>query len=169
MVKNYIIFILFFIGTICHAQSIGKRYRSHLSECGTINFFRPIKLNDKTNTDLFVFDMTYISHSDSVTVCCSIRTKHPNTVKSLELINSDQDIASNNVSVLYCDVLKRGYEIRITSRFSFNDIQHIYKESIPLMFKIIFNDDSSCTATYSRSKWEKESQNITRILESINF
>lgn len=169
MVKISLLFILLFIGPICHAQSIDKRYRSHLSECGTINFFRPIKLYDRTNTDLFIFDMTYISHSDSVTVNCSIKTKYPNSVKSFGLANSSQEVTSNNVSVLYRDVLKRGYEIRITSRFSFNDIQHIYKKSSPLMFKIIFSDNSSCTAAYSKSQWDKESRNITRILESINF
>lgn len=169
MTKYKIFLFLFVIAASCHAQSANKRYRSYLSERGTVNFIRPFKLGNKNNIDLFEFDMTYVSYSDSITINCTLKTKRPNIVRALELRTGCHEVIDNDVYLLYRDVLKDGYEMRITSRFSFDDIKRIYKSTSPCVFKVIFNDGSWGTATYSKSKWKSEHLNMTRILESINF
>ena len=169
MIRIYFILLFFCISIYCSAQSIEKRYSNYLGNNGVINFFHPQKLSKNTNIDMFVYDMTYISHSDSVTVNCSLKTKSPNSIKSLLLTNSNYNILANDLAILYRDVQKRGYEIRFTSRFSFNDIKRAFEDLEPLTFKVILNEDLCCIASYSKSKWEKESLNIMRIFESINF
>lgn len=169
MARIVFILLIFFISIICNAQSIEKRYSSHLSNAGVINFFHPKKLKKNTNVDMFVFDMTYISHNDSVTLNCSFRIRNKYNIKLLNLKSGNNKIHSNDLFILYREVKKHGYEIRVTSRFSFNEIKNVFKEHIPPVFEIILNDGSYCMASYRKSAWEKESFNVTKILESINF
>lgn len=168
MTKLYFIF-LFFICTFCNAQSIEKRYSTYISDIGVINFFHPQKLKNNTKIDAFVFDMTYISYGDSLILNCSYRTQNGSNIKSLKLKNGNNNICGKDLSVLYRDVIKSGYETRVTSRFSFIDIRNIFSNPAPLVFEIILNDGSCYTASYRKSAWEKESINITRIFESINY
>lgn len=162
--------MLFSISALCNAQSIEKRYSSYLSYTGVINFFQPKKLKKNTNIDMFVFDMTYISYSDSVTLNCTYRISNGNNIKSLNLKSSNNNIIDgNDLSVIYREVRKHGYEVRVTSRFAFNDIKTVFNNHTPLAFEIVLNDGSSCIASYRKSSWKKESFNVTRILESINY
>lgn len=169
MIRLHIILLLFFVGSLCNAQSIEKRYSSHLSNAGVINFFHPQKLKKNTNLDMFAFDMTYISYNDSITVNCSYRIQTGSNIKSLKIKSDNDNMQGNDLSVLYREVQKHGYEVRVTSRFSFSDIKNAFSNSAPLVFEIVTNDGSCHTASYRKSAWEKESMNVTRILESINY
>lgn len=169
MTRIHFILLFLLISALCNAQAIEKRYSSHLSNTGIVNFFLPKKLKKNTNIDMFRFDMTYISYSDSVTLNCTYRIRNRNNIKTFNLKSNNNSIHGEDFSVIYREVRKHGYEVRVTSRFSFNDIKNVFNNHTPLHFEIVLNDNSSYMASYRKSAWKKESFNVTRILESINY
>ena len=169
MIRTIFTLLLITIALNCGAQRIEKRYSSYLSEKGTINFFRPKKLDKKVNADKFIFDMTYISKHDSITINCLVATNSGGVAKEFNLKSGERNISGEAVSTLFRDVVKNGFAIRITSRFLIKDIKESFYNQKPLIFNITLTDGTTCMATYKPSKWKKESLQITRILESINY
>lgn len=162
-----LLFVLFAVS--CPAQSIDKRYRSTITQKGTLHFFRPMKLTKVENMDKFVYDMTYISNTDSVTLNFTIEIKNPQMIEKVEL-QADGVIATENTpKMLYRDVLSSTYVERISVRLPYKDIEQAFKSETPLSFLTTLSDGTICKATYPKSKWKKENANITRILQSIKL
>ncbi|MDO4949874.1 MAG: hypothetical protein Q4E55_06900 [Bacteroidales bacterium] len=117
----------------------------------------------------FVYDMTYISNTDSVTLNFTSEIIDFQNIEKVAL-QTDRVIATENApKMLYRDVLKTSYEIRITVGVPYKDIEQAFKSDTPLSFFITLSDGTICKATYSKSKWKKEHVNITRILQSIKL
>lgn len=154
---------------LCDGQSIEKRYSSHLTENGTIHFFRPKQLDKTVNMDAFNFDMSYHSKSDTITINCSLYMQDDAIVKELNLKSGNKTISCYSVNMLYRDVTKKGYILRITSKFPFTDVKESFNSSIPLMFCITLVNDGRCFATYKESKWKKECAQISKIINSIYY
>ncbi len=169
MVRIFFTLLLITIAINSNAQPIEKRYSSYLSEQGTINFLRPKKLDNTANVDKFVFDMTYISRKDSVTINCSLTIKSGGIAKELSINSGDKIIPGNAIHTLFRDVVKRGYTIRVTSRFSKKEIEECFKNSAPMVFNVTLTDGVICKATYKPSQWKKESLQVTRILETTTY
>lgn len=169
MTKYIFTLLLLTISISCKAQSIEKRYSSYLSEKGTINFFRPKKLDKKINVDKFVFDMTYVANNDSAIINCSLNIKSGGVAKELNFISDNRNIEGDAITTLYRDVLKNGYTIRVSSRFPIKVIKEVFSNNSPLIFSVTLTDGINCKATYKPSEWKKERLQITRILESINY
>ena len=170
LMTRHILTLLFLtIALTCSAQSIEKRYRSYLSERGTINFFRPKKLDVKANVDKFIFDMTYVSRQDSIIINSSLSIKDEGVLSQFKLKSGEKEIPGEAVTMLYRDVTKQGYTIRISSRFLIKDIEECFSSNSPLIFTIVLTDGTVCTATYKPSQWKQERLQVTRILQSINF
>lgn len=151
------------------AQSLNSRYRSHIGSNGTTYFFCPKKISPQKGIDRFVYDMTYLSSTDSVTLNFTFIAKKPDSVRSVILKNGENQIKANYLSTLYRDVLKNGYEIRTTSKFSFDEIQKVFNDELPLVFLITLNNGDIITAKYGKSQWKKETKIIPLILNSITY
>lgn len=149
------------------AQSINKRYRSHIGNGGTTYFFVPKKLSKKNGVDKFIYDMTHLSTTDSVTLNFTIVVENSVKVESLILANGESEIKSSCLSLLYRDVLDDGYEIRTTSRFSLNQLLSAFSNDSPLIFKVMLSNGDAVSAAYTKSRWKKEKQTITKIFNSI--
>lgn len=165
--KVAILILLITILITGNAQSIEKRYATHLGSGGISYFFRPKKLNVITNVDKFIYDATYLVHSDSITINCTLHVKTDGLINGLKLVSGNKNIQGERVAMLYREVTKHGYRIRITSHFLFSDFANCFKEQRPLVFYITSNDGSFSTATYKRGMWEKERRNMSRIINSI--
>jgi hypothetical protein len=150
-------------------QSIEKRYTSHLTEKGTIHFFRPKQLDRTINMDDFSFDMSYLSKSDTVIVNCSLTLPSETLVKGMSLKNGNHEVACYDQRMLYRDVTKKGYILRVTSKFPYSSVKSFFSSASPLMFCFTLADDSRCYATYKESKWKKEQYQVTKIINSIDF
>lgn len=119
--------------------------------------------------DAFSFDMSYLSKSDTVIVNCSLTVPEENIVKGVSLKNDIQEVACYDVRMLYRDVTKNGYVLRVTSKFPYSSIKSFFSNASPLKFCFLLKDDSHCIATYKESKWKKEQYQITKIINSIDF
>ncbi len=82
--------------------------------------------------------------------------------------NANKSYLGKSVSMLYRDVMKNGYLLRITSKFSILDITEMFQSSTPLIFEFTLTDGTRCILTYSESQWKKESHDVSRIIESLN-
>jgi len=169
MARYILILLCLAVSLMCTARSIEKRYSSYISEKGTIYFFRPKKLAKNTNIGKFNFDMTYVSHKDSVIVNCSVNIKNSEKVSHLELKSGDKTIPGDAVYIIFRNVIKNGYVVRVSSRFLLKDIEECFSNSNPLIFHIMSTDGQEYEATYTSSQWKEESEQVTRILNSINY
>ena len=168
-VRITLFLISLLVSLICPAQSIEKRYSSYVSERGIVNFFRPKKLNDNTNMGGFEFDMTYVSHRDSVTVNCSINVRNSEPVVYAELRNGEEKRAGENVYVIYRDITKKGYLVRLSTSYPLKDIQECFSNRNPLVFCFRMKDGTTCSASYTPLQWKKDSYLVSRILNSLIF
>ena len=169
MIRLIAILSLFFINLSMTAQSLDKRYTSHLSNNGIIGFIRPKQLSVTTNLDKFEYDMTYVSGQDSITINCSLYVKNEALVKELNIKSGERELKGEKVAVIYRDITPKGYVLRVTTRFSFNDVKTCFENSTPFEFYAMMTDGSQCTATYRASKWQKEQQMVTRIFKTLNY
>lgn len=159
-----------FIPLRCGAQSIENRYRSHLGNGGITYFFCPKHVGHGANICRFVYDMTYKMGSDSVILNFSILTIRPMKVKKFVLQCGEEHLCEGKaVSTLYADLIGKKYEIRTTSKFSMNDIYKMFSQSEELNFNMLFDNGEKGSAKYGKSKWKRESQQITRIIDLINY
>lgn len=117
----------------------------------------------------FEYDMTYVEGNDSITLNFTIDIDTLAKVEKI-IIHADGTETKDETTVcMYCDVLKSSYEIRTSSRISFNDMEKIYESEKPLIFHVTLSNGVECTATYPISKWRKENSAITRIVQSIKM
>ena len=149
------------------AQSIDKRYRSYIGNGGTAYFFLPKKLKETEGVKNFVYDITHLSITDTVTLNFTIVVEEPVMVDSLVLVNSDKITTVSSVSLLYRDVLDEGYEIRTTSGLALQKMQSVYSDASPLEFKMYLSNGKVVKAAYKKSQWKKERETVSRILNSI--
>lgn len=169
MIRRIFFLLCISFSLTCFAQSIEKRYSSYISEKGTINFFRPKKLKNNKNLGKFLFDMTYVSNTDSVTINCSINITSGEMVSRAELRNGEKRKPGENVYAIYRNVTKKGYIIRLSARYTLKDIQDCFSSDTPLAFYFQLKDGTTCSASYTSSQWRKDSSQVTRILSSLNY
>lgn len=164
-----ILFSLYLVPCTAKAQSIENRYQSHLNADGVTYFIRPKHIGHHENINGFNYDITYHTSKDSVILNFSIMTKKPVKVDGLVLSCGEKKYVGSGVSALYVDIFGDKYEIRTTSRFSLKDVWEVYSQKEALCFGIHFDNGEEGSATYSLSKWKKDSKMISRILDLINL
>lgn len=151
----------------CEAKSVNERYSSFLTQNGIIHFFRPTKLDRFNGIDNFNYDMTYLSKKDSITINCSIDLKDNHLVHLFKIQNGIQEITGDDTYMMFRDVTKKGYRIRLSSRFPIREIVELFVSNQPLTFCIETTQNITLSATYTPSHWKKENKIMTRILQSI--
>ena len=148
------------------AQSVSNRYSGRMTQDGMCYFFRKMKLSEKEGIKDFYYDMTYLDWTDSVTVNFSIIADKPETPKMLTIISGDSTFVCDNLKCLFIDVLKKGYEIRMSSSFPEKVIRKVIETSSAPIFQVKFKDD--VTATYSKSSWREDSKKLQMIFQMID-
>lgn len=169
MVRGLLAFIVFFLSSGCEAQSVENRYISHLGNGGITYFFCPKRVGNNVNISGFIYDMTYSTQNDSVALNFSFVSDKPQKVRALILQCGDYKCEGCNVSALYCDIKGKEYEIRTTSKFAMKDIHTTFSQKEALCFNLLFDNGGNGAAMYSRSKWDKDSRKITRIIDLIEY
>ena len=73
----------------------------------------------------------------------------------------------DSLKCLFVDVLKNGYEIRMSSFFSEKSVRKMIQTlSVPVFRMKMKNDD--VVATYSKSAWKKDSKKLQIIFHMID-
>ena len=148
-------------------QSIYNRYSSRMTADGMCYFFRNKKLTETEAINRLDYDMTYLDWKDSVTVNFTIWADAPQLPKSLKIISEVDTLVCDNLKRLFVDITKKGYEIRMSSLFSKEEIRKmIHSTSAPIF--TFDMDRRNATATYSKSSWEKDSKKLQIILQLID-
>lgn len=165
-----LLFVIFFVPTfLASAQSIEKRYSSYPTNQGMLYHFSTMKLGKKCNTRIFEYDMTYVHPTDSVTFNYTVTTENPCNVKETMIKLDGKTIASGSTKTLYRDVKKNGYILRTSTKFAITDIEKVFSSTNPPRFESVYDNGVKATATYSVSRWKKEKNLVSRIINSIKL
>lgn len=149
------------------AQSAYGRYSSRLTKDGMCYFFRNKKLTKTKEIRRFDYDMTYLDWKDSVTVNFTILADTPKLPTLFKIVCGADTFTCNNLKRFFVDVTKKGYEIRMSSLFSEDEIRKMINSSFAPVF-VLDIDEKRATATYSKHSWEKESNKLQMILHLID-
>ena len=135
--KKLIAFLFILVIAIpLYGQLSQGRYASRITSDGTIFFVNPQKLGVLTNLRRFEYDMTLLSWKDSVTINFTIETSWMTTPENFKLVSGDKVYSCDDFSVLYTDIKKQHYVIRVTSRFSLQELTQIIASEISPIFAL---------------------------------
>lgn len=139
------------------------RYNSFRSKDGILYFFNPQKLKETKNIKSFEYDMTMLTWTDSVTINFTIVSESMSMPTDLSILSGESKYECHDYSLLYVDLQKRDYKVRITSKFPLQEVEKIVESTIPPIFEFKQNDILR-TATYKRKAWETDREKIKQIM-----
>lgn len=145
-----------------------ERYASRMTPDGTIYFIMPKKLSKLHGIKHFDYDMTLLSWTDSVTVNFTFESGIMGLPTDLSIKSGTRTFGCDNYSLLFQDLKKKGFEIRVTSKFSTEDIKEmIYSETPPVF--IFYQGENEESATYSEGAWKKDRKNLIDIYNIYQY
>lgn len=143
-------------------QSANGRYVSRMTQDGMLYFIEPKKLSKVENIQRFDYDITLISWSDSATVNFTFKSKNVDYPDSLYIKSCEKNYPISQYSLLFTDIVKGGYEIRVTSKVDVNTIGEILACREPLVFTF-FQNGVKCSATYTPGAWKSDQKKLIDI------
>lgn len=151
-----------------HGQSSHRRYVSRMTPDGTIFFINPQTLGALTNIRWFEYDMTLPSWTDSVTINFTIESSLMNAPENLKIVSGDKVYPCEDFSVLYTDIKRQHYVIRISSRFAIKDLTQIIDSASSPVFLFTQNGIAE-EAAYTYRAWKKERKKLSDILQLYGY
>lgn len=167
--KRLLLSFIFVLATLPGwSQSSFNRYSSRITKDGICYFFKEQKLNSVSGMKKFTYDMTYPDWTDSIIVNFSMYCNIPDVPQKLSIRSGDKVYVCYDFRSLYVDLLKDGYEIRITSRFAKDDIVSLLQQSeYPMVFEME-TKGINIYAKYKGSAWRKDRKKLNDIFLLIN-
>lgn len=163
--KKTIAFLILLISVAnVNSANIAKRYTSRIVQDGICYFLRPYKLSKKQALKDFEYDVTFVSSKDSATLNFLFISDSPKCPDIVNITAGESIIKSVDFKLLYADITRKGYELRITTLLPYNKLKELFNQEEPLMFHIIQNGKDK-SATYSRSQWKSEIKMIRSIFQ----
>lgn len=165
MKRILIILLVLIVGEASFALD---RYASRMTPDGTIYFIMPKKLSKLQGIKHFDYDMTLLSWTDSVTVNFTFESGlmgHPN---NLAINSGTRSFVCDHYSLLFQDLKKNGFEIRVTSKFSTHDIKEMIDSEAPPIF-IFYQGENKESATYSEGAWKKDRKKLIDIYNIYQY
>ncbi len=162
----FIVFSLFLLQPNLQAQKIDKHYTSSIQENGTLYFIKTIEgyKNAPKKTSLS-FDITYLSSTDSAILNFTYLSNQISQIDSISFIHGNT--STNSVSSkLFIEAEKLNWEHRYSSKFSFSDIDLIFKSESPAKMRL-FYENESMELVISEKTWSKKSEILRRIISMI--
>jgi len=147
------------------AQKISKYYSSSIQENGILYFIEGREGFKTDKKDKFLYDLTYLSTNDSLTLNFTIYNAEVLRVEQMELKGSSIH-TSSPVSKIFVKDDGKGWEHRYTSTFSFKDLQEFYS-SETAMFIIQTKKHGQILLQPKARKWKKQASIFSRIFQMI--
>lgn len=151
-----------------NGQSADGRYVSRMTQDGTLYFIQPIKIKKLSGLKSFEYDMTLLNWTDSVTVNFTFESSMMQIPEKFKIISGSNTIACNSYSVLYLDIKKKHYEIRITSKFKASEIESVIRMPSPPIFSFS-QENIQKSASYTQSAWNKDRKKLIDIFNLYNY
>ena len=139
------------------------RYSTRLLENGTMLFFNPCKLAAMQKETSLVYDMTYLTHSDSVTVNMTY-TALTSDVREVRIVSGTASYGTANYSIFYREKDKKRIATRIHISCPKNTYEDLFLSDAPMRIEIVSKEGDVRRFTYKDSKWTKEKKSV---LEAI--
>ncbi len=163
--KKFIVFLFIWVIAIpSYGQSSQGRYASRITPDGTIFFINPKTLGTLANIRKFEYDITLPSWTDSVTINFTIESSLMNAPENLKIVSGDKVYQCEDFSVLYIDIKKQHYVIRVTSKFSMQELQKIIESASSPVFTFTQNGVQE-EAKYTDRAWKKERKRLLDIFQ----
>lgn len=163
--KKLIAFLSILVMAIpSHGQLSQGRYSSRITHDGTIFFINPQKLGALTNLKRFEYDMTLLSWKDSVTINFTIDASRMNTPENFKIVSDNCVYPCEDYSVMYTDIRKQHYVIRVASKFPLQEITQIIVSETSPTFAFTQNDVQE-SARYTDKAWKKERKRLSAIIQ----
>ena len=112
--------------------------------------------------------MTYPDWTDSITVNFSLFSDVPDVPQKLVLRGGDLRFECRDFRSLYVDIMKHGYEIRITSMFAKDDIVALLQQLEAALTFELDTEGKRIIATYKGSAWRKDRKKLNDVFLLIN-
>lgn len=167
MNKFFASLLLILFPLLAAAQSAQGRYVSRMTQDGKLIFIEPKKISVCSEIKKFEYDVTCLTWADSATVNFTFVSRTISKPRDLKIKSCGSDYVCDNYSLLYTDIVKSGYEIRVSAKYPVADIEKIFQcETSPVFsFK---QDDIERTAAYSKSAWAKDRVKLNAIMNLYN-
>lgn len=158
---------IFLILTLnANGQNISKHYTSSIQSNGMLYFILPQSgfKNNKVNST-FIYDITYLTTNDSVTLNFSYYDKSNRDIDSIMFMRDNSEITSNTEKI-FVETKKKKWHYRYSTQILFTDLNNFYSK--PDNPKIILYSGQEIVELYIKTKhWEKQSAIIRKILTLI--
>lgn len=151
-----------------YGQSADGRYISRMTQDGTLYFIMPQKIKKLSGIKSFEYDMTLLSWTDSITVNFTFESQQMQAPKDLRLISGNNSIDCNSYSVMFIDIKKKHYEVRITSKFKASEIESVINSPTPPVFSF-YQEQENKSASYTQSAWDKDRKKLIDIFNLYNY
>ncbi len=169
MKKSFLLlfFIILFVSEIL-GQSAQGRYSSRMTVDGTIFFIMPCKLKELDNIRKFEYDMTLLSWTDSVTVNFTFESNIMSMPHDLRISSNQKEYICKDFSSLFIDIKKNHYEIRITSKFSVDELSQILNSEDSPTF-VFTQENVTNMASYTKRSWKKDRNKLLSIFKLYSY
>ncbi|MDE6512936.1 MAG: hypothetical protein K2L05_01980 [Muribaculaceae bacterium] len=156
--------LLLFVIVVAKAQSAQGRYHSRLTPDGTLFFIQPHKLNNLSGIKSFSYDVTLLNWQDSATVNFTFESDFMEAPSNLQIVVQDKQFICKTFSPLYIDIKKNHYVIRITSKFSVDEIGQFCSSDVPPVFSFD-QGDIRMSASYKPKAWISDRKKLNDIFK----
>jgi hypothetical protein len=148
------------------SQNISKYYNSVIQQNGTLYFILPQEGFNNNSAD-FIYDLTYLTSLDSVTLNFSIITEKVIEADSIRLISDSVSIPVH-VTRLFVEPRKSKWHARYTSKILFSSLDSFYSGKTPPVISV-FTGKEKIELNIQPGKWNKLSGITHRIFDLINY
>ena len=117
------------------AQSVSNRLNPFSTKKGDAYFIGNKKLSERSkDIKRFVFDMTYVSHCDSLTMNFTVVSPNREDISRLSVSNGTFTTEASDVKLLYHETKGRNFVVRTTAQLSYKDIKKLYTSRIRRLY-----------------------------------
>ncbi len=162
----FLFFVFLFLGSNIFSQKISKYYTSLSSEDGTLFFVTP-KQKFANRKQTFVYDLTYKTGGDTVTLNFTFLDKKVMKLDSLVLLTENQRLSSKTTKLFIDYKNSKKCSHRYSSKFLFSELQLFYKsKKTPLIY--VWSSGKANKLSIKKCKWRKKSKIASMIFELID-
>ncbi len=148
-------------------QKLSKYYTSALLESGTLYFILPLDdFQEKETKSRLIFDISYLTGRDSVTINFSYFSSSSNPADSLSLRSGDCSTTCR-ASKLFIDVENhQKWHHRFTAKLPFSGLACFFNAPLPPEI-IITTQDDHLIYRVRKGHWKKQGSIISSIIQLI--
>lgn len=167
MKRQILLFVTLCLCTKIFAVRIDDRYVMKPIEGGQIYFILPYEIPTKnTGIKNLSVDVTYLTHTDSVTMNISVWSDTELQVDSMTFMGSER-LSICTFQTFFIEKDGKFWSHRYSLPLSWDNLERLYSASDPFLFSI-HDAQRTIQYAYSSKQWKTESEWMNQILHIVN-